>query len=435
MKSLSRSRVRGVATLALLPSLVLIACPATAQDSAPTPLAGETGPGSPGLTLETAIRRTLAASPLSAVASARRDSLSAAREIAGVKPQPSVDVSVENFGPPMGGLYDQFQVTGTYSQRIERGGKRQARVSVASRDLDIAEAEAIIARLDLIRTVQQGFVEVQAAEAAIAVARDRVRIASELEREVSGRVASARDPIFAGTRARTGAAEARVDLELAIHARDAAAKRLASLWGGSPESSAATVTDFLNLQPADASAVPSLADLALLEARISRGAAAVDLQKANAARDPTISGGPRIIGTSAVGFVAGVSIPLGGKKAAQARIAEAQAETRRAAAQLAVERYNLERAIALAAEQAEESRKEALAIRTDVFPSAERTLEQVRTGYNRGFFSFADVSAAQTILTNARSRIVEATRRHHQARVELDRLTGRFTDLAREGIQ
>lgn len=65
-----------------------------------------------------------------------------------------------------------------------------------------------------------------------------------------------------------------------------------------------------------------------------------------------------------------------------------------------------------------------------MIPNADLTLMEVRVGYNRGFFSYTDVSAAQTTLANARARMVDAVRRHHEARVELDRLTGRFTELA-----
>ena len=128
-------------------------------------------------------------------------------------------------------------------------------------------------------------------------------------------------------------------------------------------------------------------------------------------------------------------MPLGVKRLAEARVAEAQAEGRRIAAELSVERYNRGRAIALASEKVEESRQEAELIRDEVVPNARTTLEQVRLGYNRGFFSFADVSAAQVTLSSARARMIDAARRYHEAKVELDRLTGRFSDLAREAAQ
>ena len=387
-----------------------------------------------GLTLDTAIRRALQASPLSAVGTARREAFEASRDAAGLKPQPTVEVMVENFGLPMGDLYDQFQVTGTYSQRIERGGKRRARVALVESELGIVEAETLIARLDLIKLVQDGFVEAQAAEAKVAVARERLRVTQEVRREVGRRVASAKDPIFAGTRAETGVAEASADVELAVHARDAALKRLATLWGGAPARSVADAGRFLDVQLVP-TAAPSPADLAIFEARRSRALSSVALQRANAERDLTVSAGPRILATGALGAVAGVSVPLGGRRLGQARVAEAEAEGRRIDAELAVERFNREREIALAAEKVEESRHEVELIREGVLENAEKTLEQVRFGYNRGFFSFADVSAAQVTLVNARARIIDAAERYHRAKAELDRLTGRFTNIAREAVQ
>jgi cobalt-zinc-cadmium efflux system outer membrane protein len=65
-------------------------------------------------------------------------------------------------------------------------------------------------------------------------------------------------------------------------------------------------------------------------------------------------------------------------------------------------------------------------------PGAERTLAEVRAGYNRGGFTFLDVSTAQTALHEARARMVRAATRHHEARVDLDRLTGRFATLVQE---
>ena len=430
----SRCHRCGTARTAFLLASVLWCAPALAQ--AGSPLTASPAATEPGgvLDLEAAIRRTLRTSPLPAVTTARRETLEAAREAAGLKPQPSVDVTAENFGLPMGDLYDQFQITGTYTQKIERGGKRRARVELVNREIDLVEAEALIARLDLIKLVQDGFVESQATSAKVAVAQERLRVAQELRREVGRRVASAKDPIYAGTRAQTGVAEAEADLALAAHARDAALKRLAMLWGGARVSSIAEVERFLDVQPVPAG-VSAAADLAVFEARLARAQSSVELQRANAARDPTITAGPRILASGALGAVAGVSLPLGGKRLARARVAEAEAQGRQIEAELAVERFNRARAIALAAEKVEESRHEVELIRDEVLANAEKTLEQVRFGYNRGFFSFADVSAAQVTLVNARNRIVDASERYHRARTELDRLTGRFLHLAREPMQ
>lgn len=386
------------------------------------------------LTLDDAIRRALTAAPQTASVTAQIDALNANRTVAGLGPQPTVEVETENFGPPIGDLYNQFQVTGRYSQRIERGGKKEARVALAESQIGVVRAEAIALRLDYIEAVQLAYVEVQAEEAAIGVARQRLAIAKELEKEVASRVASARDPVFAGTRAQAVVAEAEVDLGLAIHARDAALTRLALWWKGTPDGLTVPVGMFLDLKAVAGPFEPSPADLSIYRARGTQADAEIDLQQANAVRDPTISGGPRFIGTGDFGFVASVSIPLGGRQLAEARVMQAQAERRRVDADLEVQRFTLERELALAAEKVEETRHEAEAIQQQVLPKAEQALKEVRLGYNRGFFSFADVTAAETAVANAAERTVEAARKYHEAKVELDRLTGRYTTLAQEAL-
>lgn len=386
------------------------------------------------LTLEDAVARAIAASPQGAATAARADALTAARAGADTRPAASIDVLAENFGIGGDELNRQIQVGATYSQRIERGGKRAARVAAADADLDVARAEAVVRRLETATAVQRLYVEVEAAEAAIGIARERVAIAEQLAREVGRRVAEARDPLFAGTRARTQLAEAKVDLELAEHARDAAMKRLASLWSGDTAGMAITAERFLILEPPAGTLQPAAADLAIFEARRRRAAAGLTLQQAGARTDPTWTAGPRYIGTGDVAVVAGVSLPLANRGLNRANIARAEAEARQVEADLAVEQFQRTQAIALAAEKVEETRHEVEAIRDRVVPGAERTLAEVRAGYNRGGFTFLDVSMAQIALHEARARMVRVATRHHEARVDLDRLTGRFAALA-QGTQ
>ncbi|MFP5454731.1 MAG: TolC family protein, partial [Alphaproteobacteria bacterium] len=174
------------------------------------------------LTLQDAIERAINASPQGKAAAARQDVLVASRDQANTKPSPTIDVLAENLGIGGQDLRDQIQLTATYNQRIERGGKRAARIALVEGDMDVARAEALVRLLDLAANVHRLYVEVQAAEASIVNAQERVDIAAAAQREVQRRVDGARDPLFAGTRAKTQLAEARVDLELAVHARDAA---------------------------------------------------------------------------------------------------------------------------------------------------------------------------------------------------------------------
>ena len=417
--------------------LLLLACTAlpvqiahAGQATPAEPLQMPEPPKSPWLSLNEAIQRAIAASPQGEAAAAREAALAASRSAADTKPAPSIDVMAENFGIGGSDLNRQIQFTGTYNQRIERGGKREARVAVANAEIGIAQAEALIKRLEIAETVQRLYVEVQATEAMIVIARERVSIAEQLSREVGRRVNEARDPLFAGTRTRTQLAEAKVDLELAEHARDAALTRLVSLWGGSTKGIMVSPDAFLNVGEAELIGEPSPVDLAVFDARRHKAEADVALQQANARTDPTISGGPRVIGSGDVALVAGFSLPLSNKALNRAKIEQAEAEGRQVEADYAVALYEWRQQMILAAEKVTETAHEVEAIRAKVVPGAKQALTEVRAGYNRGGFTFMDVSMAQTALHEANARMVRAATRHHEARVELDRLTGRFAEIS-----
>ncbi|UBS33447.1 TolC family protein [Altererythrobacter sp. N1] len=378
-------------------------------------------------TLEEAVRTAVANSPQGEATAARLDGLNAARNAADTNPAPTIDGTVENIGTPG---FSQWQIDGTYNQRLERGGKRAARVGLAQGDIAVAEAEALVRRLDLASEVQALYVEAQAAALSLELARSRVEIAETLANEVQRRVDEARDPLFAGTRARTQLAEARVDLGLAEHAFEAALARLALLTGGDPGSIGVVTSGFLEAEEiASISADLTPVDLAVFQARRERADANYRLQEANSRTDPTVFAGPRLFGNGDVAVIAGFSLPLPNRALNRANIDRAAAEQRQVEADLAVERFQRRRQIALAAERVEEARHEAEAIQEQVVPGAEQTLREVRAGYNRGGFTFLDVSIAQTALHEARVRFVDALAEYHQAKVDYDRLTGRFIEL------
>jgi len=378
-------------------------------------------------TLEEAVGTAIANSPQGEATAARLDGLNAARSAADTNPAPTIDGTVENIGTPG---FSQWQIDGTYNQRLERGGKRAARVGLAQGDIAVAEAEALVRRLDLASEVQALYVEAQAAALSLELARSRVEIAETLANEVQRRVDEARDPLFAGTRARTQLAEARVDLGLAEHAFEAALARLALLTGGDPRSIGVVTSGFLEAEEiAITNADLTPVDLAVFQARRERADANYRLQEANSRTDPTVFAGPRLFGNGDVAVIAGFSLPLPNRALNRANIDRAAAEQRQVEADLAVERFQRRRQIALAAERVEEARHEAEAIQEQVVPGAEQTLREVRAGYNRGGFTFLDVSIAQTALHEARVRFVDALAEYHQAKVDYDRLTGRFIEL------
>lgn len=382
------------------------------------------------LTLEEAIGRALNAAPEAGANAARLDALRAAQRQASVRPNPTLDVVAENIvGTGRYRFVDGAEVTASYAQTIERGGRREARVALAGRDIEVAEAEALVQRLDIAKRVQTAFVEALTAEAMVGVATERLRLARELRDEINRRVRAARDPLFAGTRAEARVSEAEVDLALAEHARAAAMTRLAALWGGNAPGLTISIDEFFMLdrpEPVIGDTI-SPVDLAVYEARVRRAEAAYRLEQSRRVQDPTVRGGVRYLnGTGDVALVGGISIPLARHDTNRGNIERAEAERRRAEADIEVARVTRMRELALARERVTEARHEAQALLQQVFPLAMRTLAQVRAGFARGGFRHADIDDAATRVNIVRERMVRAASEYHRARIEVDRLTGRF---------
>ena len=129
------------------------------------------------LTLEGAVAKAAAATPLLRAGEAGIAAARAGRRQADVRPNPVVIVEGENLvGSGRYNVLGQAEITATYSQPIERGGKRAARVSRADREIGVAEASARVARLDLASAVERAFLDVVIADYVAQITETRLGI-------------------------------------------------------------------------------------------------------------------------------------------------------------------------------------------------------------------------------------------------------------------
>lgn len=384
------------------------------------------------VTLSEALARTLGNDPSISAAGARRDAADANIRQSDTSPNPSIGVDVENFGGSGDRRgFSDAETTLSYQQPIELGGKRDARVKLATRQRDAAEARRLIAQLDLFEVVQRAYTEALVAEAEVGLARERLEIARDLDTELARRIANARDPEFAGARAKTQVADAELAVDQARLAAESARALLASYWGGGPT---------FRLEPGllEDIAVPSIgsddavsADIRLLEADRLAAAANEDLQRSNAVRDPTFNVGVRhYAGTDDVAVMVGGSIPLNIFDNNSGAIDEAAAERRAADLDVASYRLKREREISRLAAVLAISAAEVRQIDSSILPTAERALRQVREGFSKGAFSYLDVIEAQNSLIDTKARRITALRRFHEDKASLDRLMGAHAKLA-----
>ena len=377
------------------------------------------------VTLEQAIAKAVEAAPLlkaddAAVAAAR-----AGRAQANVRPNPSVTVEAENFvGTGPYNVLGQAEITATYNQPIERGGKRAARVALADKDIDVAQASANVTRLDLAASVQRAFFDVLIAKDVLEISRFRLSTEQELQTEALRRVRGYKDPLFVETRAAARVASARIGVEQADFRLEAASDLLAGFWGG--------VGDDLNVEGilmASDSVALTLApsDEKLVEARVARASAAVVVEETKRTQDYTVSGGTRFLrGTNDLAAVAGITIPIGRFDRNQGGIDRARAEKDRLSFAAEAARLEKLRRLASLRANAESAQVRADALMAEVYPRAYKTLQQVREGYNRGGFSFRDIQDAADAILEVQDQWLQANTQYRDLQTEIDRLTGRF---------
>lgn len=377
------------------------------------------------LSLDQAVARATASTPVERAGQAAVAAAQAGRRQADVRPNPSVIVQGDNlFGTGQYGVLKRAEISAVYSQPIERGGKRDARVGLADGDISVAEASARVARLELAANVERAFLDVIIADDSVQIANMRVTIEQGMQSEALRRVRGYKDPLFVETRAAARVAQARIEKDAALQRQKSSRAALAAFWGGSGD--ALEIKGSLFAQIPAGNALAS-ADEALSEAQAARAAAAIRLEETRRIQDYTVSGGARFLReTNDVAAVAGITIPLGRFDRNQGAIERARAERLRIKALAEVARFERRLRLATLQAQAAAASDQAKAIVREVYPRTTKALAQVREGYARGGFSFRDMQDAADSITRAQNDWLGAITRYRDLLTEIDRLTGRF---------
>jgi cobalt-zinc-cadmium efflux system outer membrane protein len=350
---------------------------------------------------------------------------------AGVRPNPRLGLQVENIlgSQPYGGI-DRTETTLSYQQTLERGGKRQARVDVASSERDLIAANGRVRSFDLMTEVQTVWLDAVVAEADLRLAEERLSLAKQAQAEVTRRVAAARDPLFAGSLADADVARAQIAVDQANQKAQQLKAQLAAYWDGP--------VDF-DLDPAwledvgAAGVTPTLMEtpeIERLRAQQRVAKSQIGLERSKRVQDPTFEAGVRHFkGDGAVAFVVGGSIPLGRYDTNQGAVARSQAEAAAAEADIeASERIRVREISAITPRlisYAEEVRR----IDAEVIPQSERAVAQVREGFARGGFSYRDVIGAQDALIAVKARRIEVLKSFHMERARREHLAGQWVPL------
>ena len=135
---------------------------------------------------------------------------------AGLRPNPELEAEIEEFGGS-GDLsgFDAIETAVQLSYLIELGGKRGKRKQVAALETDLAGWDYETARLDVLTQVTQSFVDVLAAQEAVALNEELVRLAEQVFNTVKAQVEAGKVSPVEGTRTQVELANSRIGLEQA----------------------------------------------------------------------------------------------------------------------------------------------------------------------------------------------------------------------------
>lgn len=380
------------------------------------------------LTLDSALQTAFVNNPDLAAAQWEIDIAQGGRQQAGLIPNPVVSWDAEDT------RRDTRTTTVKLSQTLELGGKRGARIDVATRAQDAA-ALTLEQRRNILRAdVIDSYYGALQAQERLDLAQRSMALAERGLVVANGRVSAGKSSPVEATRAQVQVSEIRLELNRAQTGLTDAYRRLAASTGSA-------MPDFQAVAPPQSS-TPSLppavqlldrleqtAELRLAELNILQNEASVGLEKALRIPDLDVSIGSQYDASvrERVNLV-GVSMPIPlfnrnqGNVLAATRRAD-QARDLRNAAEL---RLRTETRQALDLWQT--ANTEVRAFNQQILPAAQSAVDSATRGFEMGKFSFLDVLDAQRTLIAARTQYLAATAQATDAWVRIERIYG---DLAR----
>lgn len=429
----SAQRLRGWCTRDAWPALAavcvsqLLAFAAHAQAPVPpsdTRPPGHAQPAAEPLSLSQAIDLALTLHPDLRAARAEVTASQGALNQAARLPNPELSVSLED-------TQRQTRTTAVQlSQRLELGGKRQARQRVAERALEAATAAQTARRNTVVANVREAFFETLLAQRRVDLAAQSREIANQAMDAASKRVAAGRASPVEESRARIAVAGVEAELAQARAELATARLKLAVRCGIAPPSlpPVAGQLDLPGPAPSEQAIQEGLAASppvveASLEAARRRDAS--DLERSRATPDVTVGVGvQRNNELGRTQPLLGLSVPLPLFDRNEGALREALARADQAQEQLLAARLQVHADALAAATQLNSARLQVQEFEREMLPQAQATYEAATTGFSAGKFGFLDVLDAQRTLLQAREQHLKALREAFRAAAELQRLLG-----------
>jgi len=384
------------------------------------------------LTMDVALARVLKAAPLIFASDEAIQASHGILQQAEKHPNPFFSLEMANIvGSGAFNSFSQAETTFSLDQKIERGGKRGARISLAESERHMTRLSALITRHDIIFDVRKTYIDAMTAAAILKNAQSRAEATQDLVKIVNRRIRSARDSSAAGQRLAARIMAADADVDQARYTLNLAKQRLSALWGGTSHDFTIDQDSFYDaappVKPVLLNPTGEAPELRLAEAAKDQASAALTLEQAKAKSDPVVRLGLRRFQQSGdVAAVVSVSMPFSFSNINSGNIARAAAERRRSAWLVRDAKMQFDRDYNSNLGTLRAAHADIDVFRNNIIPQATSALDKTRIGYGRGAFMYLDVLEAQRTLQEYQTREILALRRFHLAHAALDRLSATY---------
>ncbi|MBI0477080.1 TolC family protein [Sphingomonas sp. MA1305] len=394
--------------------------------SAALPAADRAPAGAPSGSLQSGVSGPVGL-PSVAAATASVDAATAARRVAGLRPNPELQAQVENIAGT--GVYKGLRSSETtvgVALPLELGGKRPARVALANARLTRAQIQTEIARADLRLRITQLYVEAAAAERRSEVLGEQAAIAGNAFRIASDRVQVGDVGPIEQQRAEVLRINAQIAAESATRQAAAARANLSTLLGA-PVTGPLDRAWFDRIDgygPPRPVEVEGTLTLAAAQADVRTADAQVRVARSLRVPDLTVSTfARRLQATNDTAAVVGISIPLPVFNNGSAFVAQSRSEQTVAVAQRNLAVIDTRQAIASAQTEVANAAATARAAGGPGLAAAQEAARIARIGWAQGKFDQIALLDAERTLSQTRQSYVDALAAYHDAQARLDRLT------------
>ena len=356
-----------------------------------------------------------ARSPRVLAAAAEMEAARGRQRQAGYRFNPIVNVDVENFagtGPYSG--FAGLETTVSINQRLDLGGRRRARMTLADAEFVAAQCRLEIARADLAFEVRGQFAAAIAARDDLALARENETRTREFVRVAQTMVDTSNEPPLRAFRANAALVQATAELRAAEAGEASARRSLAALLGVATPP-AELIDGEIGTRPADVDARATL-DVRLAETEQAIAEARLRGQRAEARVDPSVGLGVRQLReTGDRAFVANLSMPLPIFDRNQGNVAAARADVTAAAARRENAVVTAAAAIANARADLDSTEARLAALEGAGIEQAREGVRLAELSYRAGKSSLVEYIDAQQAYAAMRTALIAARRARAEA--------------------